>query len=138
MLRCKLCGKFYKHLGSHIYHRHKITAKEYKIRFGLNINTALITDDVKAKKQRAFNERREHYLKNLKKGEKYRFQKGNQNRFYFSKQDIDRAKRELKKIKHIKGICFICGVEFNNLPNHLRLKHNLLLISLKKLTKKPS
>lgn len=37
-MKCKICGKKYKHLGSHVYHSHGVTAKEYKQHFCLDYN----------------------------------------------------------------------------------------------------
>ena len=34
-IQCLICGKWYKSLGKHVYTKHKITAKNYKIKFGL-------------------------------------------------------------------------------------------------------
>jgi len=76
-LKCRICGKVFSHLGSHIWHKHKITAREYKTEYGLPYNMALISSEVKKKKQDAFEERREEYIGNLKKtGKKYQFKKG--------------------------------------------------------------
>ena len=66
-LKCKMCGKSFHHLGSHIFHKHGITAREYKEEFELPFKMALISDQVYQKKKAAFEERREEYLENLKK-----------------------------------------------------------------------
>jgi len=66
MLKCKICGNYFNHLGSHIWHKHKILAKDYKEIYGLDHKFALITKKLKQKKQRKFWEN-PIGLKNLKK-----------------------------------------------------------------------
>ena len=79
-MRCKICNKNFKHLGSHVWHAHKMLAIEYKEEFGLDHSFALIDDDIKLKKQIAFAKRREYYLGNLAKSEnKHKFKKGVKN-----------------------------------------------------------
>jgi len=75
-LKCLICGKRFNHLGSHIWHRHKITAREYKEEFGLPYKMALISTEVKLKKQDAFEKDREKYLVNIINNKKWQFKKG--------------------------------------------------------------
>jgi len=75
-LKCLICGKRFNHLGSHIWHRHKITAREYKEEFGLPYKMALISTEVKLKKQDAFEKDREKYLANIINNKKWQFKKG--------------------------------------------------------------
>lgn len=42
-IKCLICGKECEYLGSHIWHAHKIKAKEYKMKFGLDLNYSLIS-----------------------------------------------------------------------------------------------
>jgi hypothetical protein len=41
LVQCAICGKWYKSVASHAVHAHKVDRFEYKLRFGLNIKTAL-------------------------------------------------------------------------------------------------
>lgn len=129
MLQCQICKKNFKHLGSHVYHAHKMFARDYKQMFGLNINHPLITKEIKEKKRKHFWQNSKKYLKNLEGGTEYQFKKGQRNRFYFSKEDLQRAQRNTGKMSH-KGTCPVCGIEYNHVFNHMRMKHNLLVINL--------
>jgi hypothetical protein len=125
---CQICGKEYKHLGSHLWHGHKVTAREYKQEFGLDYNFALISESVKRKKQIQFAKRREFYLKNLTDGgKKWYFKKGKTNRDRFSKQSDKRARKNLEFINETKsGKCPVCKMEFEHLTSHLYNKHGLM------------
>lgn len=121
---CKICGKECLYLGSHLWHGHKIRAREYKSMFGLDYNLPLMCEEVQEKKRKAFDKNREKYLKNLSGSEKFRFKKGVHKRKYFSSQSIYRYKEQLKKIDN-SGRCFICGMVFKGLYIHLYEKHGL-------------
>lgn len=43
-IQCHICGKLYANLGGHLYAAHKMLAKTYKKEFGLEFNTALISE----------------------------------------------------------------------------------------------
>ncbi len=130
-LKCLICGKNYSHLGSHIAHGHKITAREYKEEFELPYNTSLISSEVKLKKQEAFELHREKYLKNLTKcGKKYRFKKGRT-----GQRRISQGEREtfIKRINNVNKNrksekCPVCNVIYKNVYSHLYTKHKLLKI----------
>jgi len=125
---CQLCKKDFKHLGSHLWHGHKIKAREYKMEFELDLNFPLIDDEVKLKKQIAFNEHREKYLKNLEKGKDYRFKKGQKGkRKYISRQSKERYLKNIEKYHSKKPEkCIVCGMTTTHLPSHLYNKHNLI------------
>ena len=112
MLKCKICGKYYKHLGSHIARKHKILAKDYKRMFSLDLKTPLITSEIQEKKRLKFD--RKKCLKNLntKNAIKYRFKKGNAiPRDYFSEVSKKRALNNLEKMNNLKkrhAKCPIC------------------------------
>ena len=128
-LKCLICGKMFLHLGSHIWHKHKILAKEYKMEFGLDINHALIAPSVKLKKQIAFEEDREKYLKNLIKcGKKYQFKKGEQRRDYFSDESLEKANKNLEIINaRVARNCPVCNLKTKHLESHLFNAHRLVL-----------
>lgn len=132
MLECQICHMGYNHLGSHIAHGHKIKAKEYKKMFGLDYSTALISPEIKLKKQIAFEKDREKYLSNFKDGEKYQFTKGSINRFYFSKESQERANNNLDLINSqlVKLICPFCDIKYLNLNTHLMNTHKIKIMRL--------
>lgn len=130
-LKCKMCGKSFHHLGSHIFHKHGITAREYKEEFELPFKMALISDQVYQKKKAAFEERREEYLENLKKfGKKYQFKKGKTGQRRISQHERDvNLKRILEVNKKRKPEkCPVCKMIFDNVDSHLANKHKLLKI----------
>jgi len=130
-LKCLICGKEFKHLGSHIWHGHKILAKEYKEEFGLPYNMALISDEIKLKKQDAFEQDRERYVANLKKaGKKYQFVKGQSGQHRTSEHE---RKAVLERIENYNARrkpeqCPVCKMIFDHLDSHLANKHKLLRI----------
>ena len=134
-LKCLICGKYYDHLGSHIWHGHHITAREYKEEFELPYKMALISDTIYQKKRDAFEEHREKYLKNLRKsGKKYQFKKGHSGLRRISEHErkilLERILNVNKRKKKLEQ-CPVCRMKFNHLESHLFNKHRLL--SVKKL-----
>jgi len=123
---CQICGKVCLHLGSHL-RAHKISSREYKEEFGLDYKFSLISDEVKLKKQIAFEKNREYYLANLAKtSEKYRFKKGHSGLNRISAQSEKRSKGILKKLnENTKGKCPICNMVFEHLASHLANAHGL-------------
>jgi len=124
--RCKICGKTYDYLGSHL-REHKILAKEYKERFGLPHNTKLISDKIQKKKRDVFNNDREKYLKNILNNKQYQFEKGYGGRSgtYHSKLELQEKINNLLK-KGLGGKCNICKKTFKHLGSHLYNKHGII------------
>ena len=131
-IKCKICGKKYKYLGTHIAKAHGITTREYKQMYGFDYNLPLMSKEVQEKKRVAFNKDRDKYLNNLKKGKKYRFKKGKINREYFSKQSKNRALENLKIINDstIRLQCPFCNMKYKNLQVHLMNKHKVKIVKL--------
>lgn len=128
-LQCFICYKCYDHLGSHIPKAHKITAREYKHEFGLDYKFPLISESVKRKKQIAFDENKEYYLKNLlEAGKKYRFKKGHTSLNRLSEQSRTRITGQLDQINgHRYAKCPVCNIGFDHMESHLYNKHGLLI-----------
>lgn len=101
LLVCKICEKRFNHLGSHLWHKHKIKAKEYKEQFGLNYNQPLISQEIHDKKSKHWQENEEKYTKEFKRNlTKYQFKKGVVNRHYFAEQDIERILKQVKEMNN--------------------------------------
>lgn len=81
-MNCLICGNDYRHLGAHVAQKHELKARDYKIKFGLDISHSLIDPEVKEKKRRAFFNN--PTLDNLQKGAPHRIKKGEVKRTYFS------------------------------------------------------
>lgn len=126
---CLICGNSFEHLGSHIYHKHNLRAKDYKEKFQLPHKLPLISERVKIKKQIAFSLDRSKYLSNLTK--EFSFKKGHSRKgLYFS----DFEKKQLIKninTEKLRGLCPFCKQEFDHLNSHLYNKHGYILINMK-------
>jgi hypothetical protein len=131
-LKCLLCGKRYHHLGSHIWHGHHITAREYKEEFELPFKMALISDTIYEKKRLAFEEHREMYLKNLtKSGKKYQFKKGHSGVRRISQHERKVIMERILKVNKSKSRleqCPVCRMKFNHLQSHLFNKHKMIQV----------
>lgn len=128
---CLICKNKFLYLGSHLWHRHKIKSKDYKEKYGLPHNLNLISDEVREKKQIAFNKDRKKYLKNItgEKSKKNQFKKGfnRHNKFYFSDMEKGQLISRLQTDK-LKGNCPICKTYFEHLQSHLFNKHSLIFL----------
>ena len=72
--QCLVCGKWYVQVGSHAYQVHGMTGREYREQFELEVKRGIVPDWYrKLKGDQALDN--ETY-KNLEKGAKYRFKKG--------------------------------------------------------------
>ena len=127
-IKCKICGREFSHLGSHLWHKHKMKARDYKEMFELDYNYPLISPEVKLKKQIAFEQDREKYLANFKNRKKYQFKKGITNRTRISEQSWGRYNEIITKVnRNSYGLCPICKMKFNHLKSHLYNAHSLLV-----------
>lgn len=97
LLECKICGRFFKHLGVHVWLKHGITAREYKQSLGLDVGLPLITTDVSIKlSQSAYRNGMDKKLKTL--GTQTRFIKGSgwKGNYKRSKQTMEQLKETAK------------------------------------------
>lgn len=127
-IECLICGKQCLHLGSHIWHAHKMLAKDYKTKFGLDYKYPLISESVSKKKKEAV-KNNPSWQENFKKGKEYRFKKGEKKRKYFSEQSKERNRLQSKKLLKVRVLCPVCNMQFNNIHSHLREKHQLKLLT---------
>jgi hypothetical protein len=95
--RCEECGRWYRALARHITRHHKITTREYKIKWGLNLKEPLMGEAVRAK-LRAAVYNKETY-KNLELGRPYRFKKGE--RTFQNYRRSEQTKRKLRILKKL-------------------------------------
>lgn len=131
-LSCQICGKSFSHLGSHIWHKHKMTARAYKEEFELPYDMALISDEVYEKKRMAFEEDREKYLRNLTKyGKKFQFKKGHPGERRISLHErlvfIERIKK-VNQRKSVWALCPVCRMKYRHVESHLFNKHRLIRV----------
>jgi len=129
-LKCKVCKKTFAHLGSHIWHKHKMLARDYKEMFGLPFKMGLVSETVRQKQINAENKWKGH--KNFKKcGKKYRFKKGRTGQRRISDYERARFLKQMvvvnKKHKELKP-CPVCRMKFNHVESHLYQVHKLVSI----------
>lgn len=97
---CHICGKSFKRLMTHVRQSHKISAREYKETFGLNVSKGIISEESRTKSQIAVEKNYGKVVeKNLiKKGEKTRYQNGDEGRTKdkLSHQELMRLKEWAK------------------------------------------
>lgn len=73
-IQCKICGRWYRQVGIHIWYVHKMTAREYREIYGFDVKRGQLPEDLRELKEaHVFNN---DTVKNLKKGKKFRFKKG--------------------------------------------------------------
>jgi hypothetical protein len=92
LIKCQICGKSFRQVGSHIWQMHGCTAREYREEFGFDVSKGQLPKDLK-------NIKAEQAIEcggaeNLKQGEKYRFKKGQEwlGTYKRSKQTMERLK----------------------------------------------
>lgn len=133
ILKCLLCNKEFHHLGSHIWHGHKMLARDYKAEFGLPYKMSLIDEGVHAKKRLAFEKNRKKYLDNfVKSGTKYQFKKGNNGLRRISQHERETNIERIKNVNLSKAskfeTCVVCRMKFNHIESHLYNEHRLLAV----------
>ena len=72
--QCLICGKYYIQVGSHIFQRHKMTARKYREYFKLEVKRGITPEWYRKVKGEQSLENGTY--KNLEKGKKYHFKKG--------------------------------------------------------------
>lgn len=127
---CLICYNIFQHLGSHIYHKHKIRAVKYKTMFGLPHTLALISEEVEQKKKNRYSEHREKYLANLKTPNalEYRIKKGNNIKTYYARREIERLTKRIKGYNEGRTWknCPVCNIKYLHLESHLFNAHALI------------
>jgi predicted transcriptional regulator len=93
-VKCLICGRYYTQVGSHIYLRHGITAREYREQFDLEVKRGITPPWYREMKGEQAIENGTY--KNLKSGMKYRFKKGSKTAGKYKRSHI--TLERLKKI----------------------------------------
>lgn len=91
-IQCKICGKWYRQVGTHITQVHGMTAREYREEFGFDVKRGQLPKDLREVK--AEHAKENGTINNLKKGEKFWFKKGDKvGNYQRSQQTLDRLKQ---------------------------------------------
>jgi len=72
-LQCKICGKWYIQIGTHVVQRHGMTAREYREKYNLPVKRGVIPKWYRKKKGKIALKNKT--FENLEKGKKHRFKK---------------------------------------------------------------
>lgn len=97
LVQCKVCGKWFRQVGSHITLTHGLTAREYREEFGFDVKRGQLPKDYRELKAELAFER--GGVKNLKIGKKFWFKKGS--------KTAGRYKRSSETLKRLKQPSFI-------------------------------
>lgn len=99
-IECLICHKWYRQVGSHIFNRHEMTAREYRQEYGFDVKRGQLPPDLRECK--ADHVKTNGTVNNLKKGAKYRFKKGQPHigDYIRSEQTMQRLKGLNKFNKH--------------------------------------
>jgi len=89
-LKCELCGKLFKHLGTHVWGGHNMLAIDYKIRFGFDRKHPLCSDYI-SEKHRKDSIKFELCKKGDKFGKPFLFVKGDKRFFYKRSEETKRV-----------------------------------------------
>jgi len=73
-LQCIICGGWYRQVSNHIYYAHKMTAREFRKKYGFDIKRGHLPEDLRELKSKYVFEN--GTVENLKVGAKYRYKKG--------------------------------------------------------------
>ncbi len=95
-IECLICGGFYRQVGSHIFQTHKITAREYREQFNLEVKKGILPPDLREHKGKIAIENGTY--KNLANGKKYWFKKGQSYNYKRSPITIARLIEQGKRI----------------------------------------
>lgn len=74
LVQCKICGKWFRQVGSHVWQIHGYTAREYREEYGFDVKRGQLPEDYREKKAKQAFEC--GGVKNLEQGKKFWFKKG--------------------------------------------------------------
>ena len=96
-IKCLICGRWYKQVCTHVVQVHKITAREYRKQFGLDVKRGLLPDYLRQLYRKQVFEN--GTLNNLKAGKKNWFKKGQKGVGVYTRsvQTMERLHNQNKK-----------------------------------------
>jgi len=89
---CAVCGRNYRQVGTHIVQVHKMTAREYRKKYGFDVKRGQLPTDLKKLKGSQVFEN--GTVKNLEAGKKFHFVKGQSVNYQRSPQTMQRLKQQ--------------------------------------------
>lgn len=133
-LTCLICKKECTHLGSHIWHKHKMLARDYKSKFSLPYSMGLISEQVRKKQHKANLKYRNKNRRNLTAaGKKYRFKKGQTGQRRISEYERRQILKRILAVNwaHASYVkpCPVCRIKFKHVESHLYQVHQLISVA---------
>jgi predicted nucleic acid-binding Zn ribbon protein len=100
-IQCKLCGRWYEQLCSHVVARHGLTGREYREAVGLDVKTGKSTLSARLHDLYGRQAIENGTYKNLKAGKKFLFKKGDKRAGHYkrSEETLNRLKN-LHKLRY--------------------------------------
>jgi len=99
-IQCLLCGLWYRQVGTHIWQRHKMSGREYREYFDLEVKRGILPPDLRELKAEYVKEN--GTIENLKTGKKYWFVKGDKRAGRYKRSHITMERlHNLHKLKNI-------------------------------------
>jgi hypothetical protein len=107
LVKCEICGQFFKRPLTHVRQKHFLEEREYKQQFGFDLKKGICSKESSAiSREKIFANYDRCIKRNLAKGEKHRFKKGDKGRTKdkVSAQTRNRLKDRLKDPYMIKAM----------------------------------
>lgn len=106
LVKCEICGQFFKRPLTHVRQKHFLEEREYKQQFGFDLKKGICSKESSQLSREKVFDNYDKMIKNLSKGEKYRFKKGSNGRTKdkVSAQTKKRLKDRLKEPSMIKAM----------------------------------
>ena len=99
-IKCEICGEYFNSVCAHANKKHKISAREYKLRYGLKLTKPVSSSNLTDKLSNAALNRNTEYL--IEAGKQYRYKKGESGRKFCSEQEKIEIRKRLDKFKFKK------------------------------------
>jgi len=98
LIKCELCGRFYKFLAPHLRQIHEVDIFDYKKEYGIDRGRGLITDEIKKIKRAYVKETYPEIIQNnlIKNGVKTRYTKGDTRAGNYERSE--ETKKQLKNL----------------------------------------
>lgn len=96
-VKCEICGLYFNSVCAHANKKHKVSAREYKLRFGLKLTKPVSSSNLISKLSEAALKRDTKYL--IECGKKYRYKKGESGKKSCSEQEKIEMRKRLDKFK---------------------------------------
>lgn len=82
LIKCEICGQYFKRVLGHVRQKHFMTEREYKIYYGFDLKKGITSKESKQKSRDAVMKNYEKCIENnlIKKGNSHRYKKGDAGR----------------------------------------------------------